>query len=306
MDVADPAEARRLAETLGDSVHFYKLGLELFMVGRLLRADRLDGRARQEGLRDLKFFDVPATVAAAGPSTAQSRRDRSRRCMATKGSWRPRRPRRATSGAGRDGADRASIAATSMTSGRLRRRAAGAVPRPPRAGSGLRRRRPRRGLEAAEAARVHRSPAAGRDARHPVRSRIARWTTRSARSTVAQAFANGADYIVVGRPIRDRPIRGCGGARESSRRSPASSAGSRSDGAAAERPAAACAAAPAHAPHAAVDDEAGRRYLPEYRATRAKAGSFLQLCMAPELACEVTLQPSIATVSTPRSCSRTS
>ena len=33
------------------------------------------------------------------------------------------------------------------------------------------------------------------------------------------------------------------------------------------------------------------RYLPEYRATRAKAGSFLNLCMNPELACEVTLQP---------------
>lgn len=33
------------------------------------------------------------------------------------------------------------------------------------------------------------------------------------------------------------------------------------------------------------------RYLPEYRETRKKAGSFLDLCKNPELACEVTIQP---------------
>ena len=33
------------------------------------------------------------------------------------------------------------------------------------------------------------------------------------------------------------------------------------------------------------------RYLPEYRATREKAGDFLALCKNPELCCEVTMQP---------------
>ncbi len=33
------------------------------------------------------------------------------------------------------------------------------------------------------------------------------------------------------------------------------------------------------------------RYLPSYKETRARAGSFLTLCRTPELACEVTLQP---------------
>ncbi|WP_019626951.1 uroporphyrinogen decarboxylase [Thioalkalivibrio sp. ALJT] len=33
------------------------------------------------------------------------------------------------------------------------------------------------------------------------------------------------------------------------------------------------------------------RYLPEYRETRAQAGSFMSLCQNPELACEVTMQP---------------
>ena len=33
------------------------------------------------------------------------------------------------------------------------------------------------------------------------------------------------------------------------------------------------------------------RYLPEYRATRKRAGNFMNLCQSPEMACEVTLQP---------------
>ena len=47
---------------------------------------------------------------------------------------------------------------------------------------------------------------------------------------------------------------------------------------------------PASPPPIWLMRQAGR-YLPEYRAVRAQVGGFLELCYAPELACEVTLQP---------------
>ncbi len=65
MDVADPAEARRVAEQLGDTVHFYKLGLELMMSGGYFELlDWMVARDKKVFV-DLKFFDVPATVSAA-------------------------------------------------------------------------------------------------------------------------------------------------------------------------------------------------------------------------------------------------
>ncbi|MGH8135813.1 MAG: orotidine-5'-phosphate decarboxylase [Steroidobacteraceae bacterium] len=65
MDVQDAATARRLADRLGDSVSFYKLGLELFMSGGTFELlDWMVGRGKRVFV-DLKFFDVPATVAGA-------------------------------------------------------------------------------------------------------------------------------------------------------------------------------------------------------------------------------------------------
>jgi len=65
MDVADAAAARQMVERLGDSVAFYKLGLELFMSGGYYELlEWMVGRGKKIFV-DLKFFDVPATVAAA-------------------------------------------------------------------------------------------------------------------------------------------------------------------------------------------------------------------------------------------------
>ncbi len=65
MDVPDADSARRLAGRLGDAVQFYKLGLELFMAGGYFELlDWMVGQGKRIFV-DLKFFDVPATVAAA-------------------------------------------------------------------------------------------------------------------------------------------------------------------------------------------------------------------------------------------------
>jgi orotidine-5'-phosphate decarboxylase len=65
LDVADAGDARRLVQSLDESVVFYKIGLELFMGGEYFQLlDWLAARNKKIFV-DLKFFDVPATVAAA-------------------------------------------------------------------------------------------------------------------------------------------------------------------------------------------------------------------------------------------------
>jgi orotidine-5'-phosphate decarboxylase len=65
LDVPTGAQARGLVEDLGDTVSFYKVGLELFTGDDgFAMVDWLTRRGKQVFV-DLKFFDVPATVARA-------------------------------------------------------------------------------------------------------------------------------------------------------------------------------------------------------------------------------------------------
>jgi orotidine-5'-phosphate decarboxylase len=65
LDVPTAGAAMALVEELGDRVVFYKLGLQLFMAGGYFELlDWLAARGRKAFV-DLKFFDVPQTVASA-------------------------------------------------------------------------------------------------------------------------------------------------------------------------------------------------------------------------------------------------
>ncbi|MBT8082501.1 MAG: orotidine-5'-phosphate decarboxylase [Gammaproteobacteria bacterium] len=65
MDVPTCERARALASELGDAVSFYKIGLELMMSGEYF--ELLDWMLERDKkvFCDLKFFDIPATVASA-------------------------------------------------------------------------------------------------------------------------------------------------------------------------------------------------------------------------------------------------
>ena len=65
LDVPTAGEARAIVTGLGDTVRFYKIGLELMMGGEYFALlDWLTARDNKVFV-DLKFFDIPATVAAA-------------------------------------------------------------------------------------------------------------------------------------------------------------------------------------------------------------------------------------------------
>jgi orotidine-5'-phosphate decarboxylase len=65
LDVPSIEQAQALVEELGDSVIFYKVGMELFMCGDYFGFIEWLKQRNKKVFVDLKFFDVPATVGRA-------------------------------------------------------------------------------------------------------------------------------------------------------------------------------------------------------------------------------------------------
>jgi len=69
LDVDSAEKARRIVEDLESSVSFYKVGLELFVIGGTAIVEWLIGRGKKVFL-DLKYNDVPETVTRATRAAA--------------------------------------------------------------------------------------------------------------------------------------------------------------------------------------------------------------------------------------------
>jgi len=203
LDVADAEQAKSLVQRLGDSVRFYKVGLELFMAGGVFELiDWLASRGNKV-FADLKFFDIPETVAAA----VRGLRNRGVTFATVHGN------QAMLQAAGEAKGDVKILAVTLLTS----------LDQGDLDDLGFRcdveslvLSRARRALEAGCDGVISsgmEAPALKRELGdrllvvtpgiRPVQNRPGDDQKRTV--DVAQAFANGADYIVVGRPIRQAP-----------------------------------------------------------------------------------------------------
>ena len=71
LDVPNALAGLSMAETLGDSVSFYKIGLGMLTGGGLALANELKAEHGKRIFLDMKLFDIPATVEAAVRGLAQ-------------------------------------------------------------------------------------------------------------------------------------------------------------------------------------------------------------------------------------------
>lgn len=71
LDVPNALEGLNLAESLGDSVSFYKIGLGMLTGGGLALANELKAEHGKRIFLDMKLFDISATIEAAVRGLAQ-------------------------------------------------------------------------------------------------------------------------------------------------------------------------------------------------------------------------------------------
>src|SRR2546427_7897854 len=204
LDVAGVEEAKALVQRLGDSVSFYKVGLELFMAEGFFGFIEWLARTGKKVFVDLKFFDIPETVRAA----VRGLGNRGVTFATVHGN------QAMFEAAARAKGDVKILAVTVLTS----------LDQGDLDDLGFQcdvetlvLSRARRALEAGCDGVISsglEAPALRRElgARllvvtpgiRPVQNRLTGDQKRTV--DVARAFANGADYIVVGRPIREAPI----------------------------------------------------------------------------------------------------
>ncbi len=201
LDVPSHEEAKKLVETLGDEVTFYKIGLELFMAGDYFDLIAWLTARNKKIFADLKFYDIPATVERAVRALSRHpvrfatvHGDRTIMAAAARGKGEHLQILAVTVLTSLDEKSLEEMGYSGNLQSLVLQRARGAV----EAGldgviaSGLEAALIRETLGAAPLIVTPgvRPPGGGtHDQKRVV--------------TIEQAFANGADHIVVGRPIRD-------------------------------------------------------------------------------------------------------
>jgi orotidine-5'-phosphate decarboxylase len=202
LDVPNAPAGLQLAETIGAAVSFYKIGLGMLTGGGLALANELKAEHGKRIFLDMKLFDIGATVEAAVRGLAQFDLD----FLTVHGD--PHVVRAAKEGAG--GKDLKILAVTILTS--LDRADLDASLIVPGAVPDIVTDRATRALAAGadgvicspqEAARIRALPeAAGKLIVTPgVRPAGAALGDQKRVATPAEAIADGADHVVVGRPI---------------------------------------------------------------------------------------------------------
>lgn len=201
LDVPGRAQAREWVDRLGDAVRFYKIGMELLASGEYFQVlDDLAARGKRVFV-DLKFFDIPATVAGVVRGL-----DRWPVSYCTIHGWHPAMMQAAAEANRGDMRLLAVTVLTSMDGNDLRSMGISGEPEAVVVERALAAQAA--GIDGViasglEAGPIRRAAGAGFSIVCPgIRPGGPAGDDQKRSVGVAQAFADGADAIVVGRPIR--------------------------------------------------------------------------------------------------------